>query len=200
MKAIAEAGAAPRFRDARAGAARRPQITGGGLRRAALHEISILALALALLNTFLLVRWGIDNKVLAFDFRGTLWDAAIAVREGRSPYPAPVVDEVRVGNPAVYPPLLMLLVAPLTFLPWAVGATLWTVALCAGLAISRISGSCCRCAPSRCASNCSAILTAALSRKSSSDDPVSCTTISRMTPGLLGMGGTFRSCVDDPER
>ncbi len=80
------------------------------------------------------MRWGIDNKVLAFDFRGTLWDAAIAIREGDSPYPAPVVDEVRVGNPAVYPPLLMLLVTPLTFLPWAVGATLWTGALCAGVA------------------------------------------------------------------
>ena len=100
----------------------RPQVTGGGLRRAALHEISILALALALLNTLLLVRWGIDNKVLAFDFRGTLWDAGIAIRDGHSPYPAPVVDEIQVGNPALYPPLLMLLVTPLTFLPWALGA------------------------------------------------------------------------------
>jgi hypothetical protein len=133
VKAI-DAGAGPRLHEARPRGHRRPEVTRGGLRRAALHEISILALALALLNTVLLVRWGIDNNVLAFDFRGTLWDAAIAVREGHSPYPAPVVDEVRVGNPAVYPPLLMLLVAPLTFLPWAVGATLWTCALCAGVA------------------------------------------------------------------
>ena len=134
MKAIAEAGVGPRLHQARARTYTRPQVTAGGLRRAAVHEISILALALAVLNTLLLVRWGIDNKVLAFDFRGTLWDAAIAIREGRSPYPAPAVDQVRVGNPAVYPPLLMLLVTPLTFLPWAVGATLWTVALCAGVA------------------------------------------------------------------
>ena len=133
MKAIAEAGAAPRFNDARA-STRRRRITTTGLRRAAFHEVSILAAALALLNTYLVVRWGIDNKVLAFDFRGTVWDGAVAIREGRSPYPAPVFDEVRVGNPALYPPLLMLLATPLTLLPWAVGATVWTLLLCAGVA------------------------------------------------------------------
>ena len=133
MKAITEADAAPRFRKV-SPRGRPPQLTSAGLRRATLHEVSIIAAVLALVNTYLLIRWGFDNKVLAFDFRGTLWDAAIAIREGRSPYPAPVVDEVQVGNPAVYPPLLMLVMTPLTLLPWAVGATVWTLALGVGVA------------------------------------------------------------------
>jgi hypothetical protein len=66
---------------------------------------------------------------LGFDFEGTLWDPALAIREGRSPYPAPVVSEVDVGNPALYPPLLMLVVTPLTLLPWSIGLAVWLAVL-----------------------------------------------------------------------
>ena len=51
----------------------------------------------------------------------------LAIRDGRSPYPPPVESAVEVGNPALYPPFLMLLVAPLTFLPWWLGLTIWTL-------------------------------------------------------------------------
>jgi hypothetical protein len=134
VKAIAEAGAAPRFRAARPPARRRPQITVAGLRRAAFHEVSALAALVALLNTYLLVRWGFAAHVIAFDFEGTLWDPAVAIRDGLMPYPAPTKSEVEVGNPALYPPLLMLLLVPFTVLPWSVAATLWTILLAVAVA------------------------------------------------------------------
>ena len=85
--------------------------------------------AVAALLAFDLARKGVAESWLAFDFRGTLWDPAAAILEGRSPYPQPEVSQVDTGNPALYPPLLMLLVAPLTLLPWWLGATLWTALL-----------------------------------------------------------------------
>jgi hypothetical protein len=134
VKAIAEAGSAPRFRDERRPARRRPQVTLRGLGIAAVDELSALAVLVALLNTYLFVRWGFAAQVVAFDFEGTLWDAAIAIRDGVTPYPAASKSEVEVGNPALYPPLLMLLVSPLTVLPWSVGATVWTMVLAGAVA------------------------------------------------------------------
>lgn len=134
MKAIAEAGAAPRFREARPPARRRPPVTLRGLGGAAVDEVYVLAALVAVLNTYLLVRWGFRAQMAGFDFKGTLWDAAIAIREGVSPYPSPVESQVEVGNPALYPPLLMLLISPLTLLPWSVGAVAWTLVLGAGVA------------------------------------------------------------------
>ena len=65
-----------------------------------------------------------------------------AIRDGRSPYPQPIESAVEVGNPALYPPFLMLLVTPLTFLPWWLGLTVWTViqaaAIVGALAILRV--------------------------------------------------------------
>jgi hypothetical protein len=133
VKAIAEAGAAPRFRQARP-TGRSRQITIRGLALAANHELSALLALVALLNTYLWVRWGFANDVLAFDFEGTLWNPALAIRDGVTPYPAPVKAEVEIGNPALYPPLLMLAVTPLTLLPWQVGAALWVALLGVGVA------------------------------------------------------------------
>jgi hypothetical protein len=72
-----------------------------------------------------------------FDFRGTLWDPGIAILHGHSPYPPPHEADLRTGNPAVYPPTLMLVVAPLTLLPWQVGLAVWLglVAGAVGLAL-----------------------------------------------------------------
>jgi glycosyl transferase family 87 len=134
MKAIAEAGAAPRLRTARPPSRRRPPITFTGLRVAAVNELSLVVACVALLNTYLWVRWGFANGVMAFDFDGTLWEPGLAIRDGLAPYPEPVKAAVEIGNPALYPPLLMLLVSPLTVLPWAVGAALWTIVL--GVAVA----------------------------------------------------------------
>ncbi len=110
----------------------------GGLARAAPLAARDLAYALlfllALVSALLAVRAGIRDDTIGFDFRGTLWDAARAIRDGRSPYPPPVESEVEIGNPALYPPFLMLLVAPLTALPWWLGMTLWTAIQAAAIA------------------------------------------------------------------
>jgi hypothetical protein len=76
-----------------------------------------------------------DLGVIGFDFRGTLWDPAEAILAGRSPYPPPEAAAIDDGNPAVYPPAVMLLVAPLTWLPWSVGLLLWSGMLVAACAL-----------------------------------------------------------------
>lgn len=115
-----------------------PRVTRKGLALAAplaaRHLSYVLATGFAVLWAYFRVRSGFDNGVIGFDFEGTLWDAGIAIREGRSPYPTPVVSEVETGNPALYPPLLMLLVAPLTVLPWSIGLTVWTALMGVALA------------------------------------------------------------------
>ena len=108
--------------------------TAEGLASAAVNVAYVLAALVSVVWVYRTVEWGFESDVFGFDFEGTLWDAAIAIREGRSPYPAPVLAEVEVGNPALYPPLLMFLVAPLTFLPWPVALGLWTALL--GLAVA----------------------------------------------------------------
>lgn len=100
-----------------------------GLARAApqtMRDGSLVVVVLAMLFFLSLdVYVAIANGTVGFDFRGTLWDPANAIREGRSPYPAPVRSEVDVGNPAVYPPVLMILAVPLSLLPWKLGLAVW---------------------------------------------------------------------------
>jgi hypothetical protein len=108
-----------------------PTVSAKGLRAAALELWTMSAIALF---AFFLIRFGVREELIGFDFRGTLWDAALAIREDRSPYPAANVAEVDVGNPALYPPLLMLVVLPITFLPWSVGFAVWTTLLGAAVA------------------------------------------------------------------
>jgi Glycosyltransferase family 87 len=102
----------------------------------------VLVVLFSLLLAIFWILLALRNETFGFDFRGTLWDAAIAIRDGRSPYPQPVESEVDVGNPALYPPFLMLLVVPLTFLPWWLGLTIWTLlqatAVLGALAVLRI--------------------------------------------------------------
>jgi hypothetical protein len=66
---------------------------------------------------------------LGSDFRGTLWDAAGAVLDGRSPYPALGSAALKAGNPAVYPPLAMLLVTPLRPFGWNVALVIWLLVI-----------------------------------------------------------------------
>lgn len=101
---------------------------------AAVRDVSFaVVVVLALMGAFFFVSSGVSDDVVGFDFEGTLWNAGIAIRDGRSPYPTPVVAEIEVGNPALYPPLLMLFVVPLTLLPWWVGVTVWTALLIAAV-------------------------------------------------------------------
>ena len=89
----------------------------------------LVAFGVAALLAFELAWKSVDEAWLGFDFEGTLWDPAVASLEGQAPYPEPVVGEVEVGNPALYPPLLFLLVTPLTLLPWTIGLTVWIAIL-----------------------------------------------------------------------
>ena len=93
------------------------------------NALYLVAFGIAGLLAFELAWKSVDEAWLGFDFEGTLWDPAVASLEGQAPYPEPVVSEVEVGNPALYPPLLFLLVTPLTLLPWTIGLTVWIAIL-----------------------------------------------------------------------
>jgi hypothetical protein len=66
---------------------------------------------------------------IGFDFRGTLWEPAHALLNGRAIYPAPTRDAVLVGNPTVYPPLFIILATPLALLPVGLASWVWSVVL-----------------------------------------------------------------------
>ena len=112
------------------------RVSGRGLASAASPALRMAVLAVGLVFAADLARRGLGEDWLGFDLRGTLWDPAIAIREGRDPYPAAERAEVDVGNPALYPPLLMMLVLPLTFLPWWLGLSTWLAILSGGMAVS----------------------------------------------------------------
>ena len=104
--------------------------------RAARDSGYLLVALFAVIWAYLYVRWGIDNDTFGFDFKGTLWDPATEVRTGGSPYPEPVIAEVDVGNPSLYPPLPFVALAPVTVLPYSVVVVLWSVLLVGSLAVS----------------------------------------------------------------
>ena len=53
--------------------------------------------------------WATGSWPIGFDFRGTLWAPARAFLDGNPIYPEPTRDAVALGNPTVYPPLVILL-------------------------------------------------------------------------------------------
>ena len=113
------------------------RVTVGGLLRALPAAARDLAYVV---GAVVVIAWAwhwispvIDGGLWGFDFMGTLWEPALAIREGRSPYPSAIVYEVQVGNPALYPPLLMICAVPLTLLPWAAGLAVWTSRLALGV-------------------------------------------------------------------
>ena len=56
---------------------------------------------------------------IGFEFRGTLWEPARALLDGDSIYPEPMSRAVVVGNPAVYPPLFIVLAGDVPVQAWA---------------------------------------------------------------------------------
>ena len=105
-------------------------VSGSGL-AGALRDVLLLLLVAAGIWT---VVFQIQRGVFGFDFRGTVWDPALAIRHGASIFPAPTRAAVDVGNPALYPPLVPLLAVPLTFLPWWLAVTVWTCLLAGAVA------------------------------------------------------------------
>ena len=82
----------------------------------------VVPVTFALLSVF--VGWDASWPI-GFDFRGTLWEPAKAVLEGTPVYPEPTRDSIVVGNPAVYPPVFVLLTIPLTALSATAAGWLW---------------------------------------------------------------------------
>jgi len=82
----------------------------------------------------LIVTAGFENGWdIGFDFRGTLWEPARSLLHGGRIYPEPVRSAVVVGNPAVYPPLFILLTVPLAPLSSLAAAWIWMALLAASL-------------------------------------------------------------------
>jgi hypothetical protein len=108
---------------------------------AVVWRLVLVALPLVLVTLVLL--GAARSGVIGFDFRGTLWDPGEAIVHGRSPYPPPHPAALRTGNPAVYPPAVMLLVSPLSLLPWSAAIAVWialsTVAVAVGLRLLSVS-------------------------------------------------------------
>jgi hypothetical protein len=71
--------------------------------------------------------------LLGFDFKGTIWQPGRDILAGNSPYPSPVVSEMRTGNPSVYPPLALVLTVPFALLPFQAAYAAWTILLVAGI-------------------------------------------------------------------
>jgi hypothetical protein len=94
----------------------------------------ILVIAVGFIGAVMWIDVSFDNGVIGFDFEGTLWEPAVAIWNGLPPYPEPTVSEVEVGNPALYPPLLMVLVVPLTVMPLSLGTAVWIALLVAAIA------------------------------------------------------------------
>ena len=67
----------------------------------------------------------LNSWPIGFDFRGTLWEPARALLDGAPIYPEPTRDNIVLGNPAVYPPLFIVLSVPAALLPVTLAAWLW---------------------------------------------------------------------------
>ena len=102
----------------------------------------LLLLVVPSVFAMLLFRFGyLQSWPIGFDFRGTLWEPARAILEGSTIYPEPRPEAVVGGNPAVYPPVLVLASVPLALLPVTLAALVWLclLGLCV-LAALRVVG------------------------------------------------------------
>ena len=93
-------------------------------------------------GAFLVLAWNaVVVGVFGFDFEGTIWEPARAVLHGHSPYPPPTRAAVELGNPAVYPPFVAVVTAPIGLLSLSAAKVVWTVSLLAGFVLAlRIAG------------------------------------------------------------
>ena len=76
----------------------------------------LLLVAVPITFALLSIVFGYLNSwPIGFDFRGTLWEPARALLDGAPIYPEPTHDAIVLGNPAVYPPVFILLSVPSRF-------------------------------------------------------------------------------------
>ncbi len=87
--------------------------------------MTALVTLVCIVNAAVQIRLGI----FAFDFKGTIWQPAHSILEGRSPVTDDARRSLEMGNPAIYPPLGPLLAVPLTVLPFGLAAGVWTALL-----------------------------------------------------------------------
>ncbi len=102
---------------------------GTYLRNLGVIAVFLLAVGFSVTLGIIWMKGQVAHGTIGFDFRGTLYEPAQRILDGDSPYPRPVKAELEVGNPAVYPPLSMLAVVPLSVLPWSVAVGLWAALL-----------------------------------------------------------------------
>jgi hypothetical protein len=106
-------------------------VSFGGIGRALgeLWRPFLWVLIPTLLASLILLWNAIVVGVVGFDFVGTIWEPARAVLDGRSPYPPPTREAVELGNPAVYPPFVALVTAPIGLLSLPVAKVVWVIVL-----------------------------------------------------------------------
>jgi arabinofuranan 3-O-arabinosyltransferase len=87
----------------------------------------------AVLACFHLVRNSPDR---AIDFRSGIWQPAIDILHGRSPYAGAGILRIQDGVPSIYPPFIALLAIPLGLLSFALASMLWALILIAALLLT----------------------------------------------------------------
>ena len=101
--------------------------------RSASRLVGPLLLAAAALVCIKLVLVAHDG---AIDFRSGVWQPAVDILHGRSPYPRAESLRPQDGIPAIYPPFIALLATPLGLLSYGLASALWTLLLIAALALT----------------------------------------------------------------
>ena len=102
---------------------------------AALRQtVALIALALLPAALVVIVVGGAIGHQFAFDFHGSIWQAARDVLHGHNPYPPPTAAGVAPGDRFVYPPAVAFAFIPLGVLPFPVAAACITLVLLAAVA------------------------------------------------------------------
>ncbi|HET6171273.1 MAG TPA: glycosyltransferase family 87 protein [Gaiellales bacterium] len=101
--------------------------------RAAVTLGGAVLVAVAALACFHLVANSPDR---AIDFRTGVWQPAVDILHGSSPYAAGGVLRLQDGVPSIYPPFIALLSIPLGLLSFAVASVMWGAILVVALALT----------------------------------------------------------------
>ena len=92
-----------------------------------------LLVAASLVACYHLVR---NSPERAIDYRSGIWQPAVDILHGRSPYSGGGILRLKDGIPSIYPPFIALLALPLGLLSFALASMLWAVILIAALALT----------------------------------------------------------------
>jgi alpha-1,2-mannosyltransferase len=98
------------------------------------QTVALIVLALLPAVLALAIIGGAIGHQFAFDFHGSIWQAARDVVHGHNPYPPPTAAGVASGDRFVYPPAVAFAFIPLGVLPFPVAAACITFVLLAAVA------------------------------------------------------------------